>query len=288
MFVRVGLMILLVNVSRAEAGEPPDFVKKMTPPAAVGPVLFAFNGKDLDGFSTYLRYRKEKDPALVFSVVDGCLRISGEEFGGITTKPSFADYHLVAEWRWGGKTYYPRRWRARNSGILIHCSGLEGDGLGAWMAGLESQIIEGGCGDLILVPGKDRAPGRLEAEVRTAPDGRPYYQPGGTVVTRAGGRLNWWGRDPGWTDVIWFRGPDDLDRPFGEWNRTELVCEGDRVTCFVNGRVANAASRLSMTAGRILFQSEGAEILFRKIEVRSLPPKLDGNGATPSRPAGPG
>jgi len=155
------------------------------------------------------------------------------------------------------------------------------------MAGLESQIIEGGCGDLILVPGKNQPPGRLEAEVRTGPDGQAYYQLGGTVVTRTGGRLNWWGRDPAWNDVIWFRGPDDLDRPFGEWNRTELVCEGDRVTCFLNGRVANAASHLSMTSGRILFQSEGAEILFRKIEIRSLPPKLDGNGATPSRPAGP-
>ncbi len=270
MFGRVGWVGFLISLAVARAGTIPDFVKQITAPAASGPVLFAFNGKDLDGFSTFLRYQKEKDPARVFSVVDGCLRISGQEFGGITTRSTFRDYHLVAEWRWGGETYYPRRWRARNSGILVHCSGAEGDGLGSWMAALESQLIEGGCGDLILVPGKDQPPPRLRSEVRTGPDGQPYYQPGGDVVTRTRGRLNWWGRDPGWSDVIWFRGPDDLDHKFGEWNRTELVCDGDRVTCFLNGRIAIAADQLSMTSGRVLFQSEGAEIFFRKIEIRAL------------------
>ncbi len=273
MLGRVGFLGLWFGLMAAQAGEVPDFVKRIIPPPASGPVLFAFNGKDLEGFTTFLRYQKDNDPAHVFSVVDGCLRISGQEFGGATTKATFRDYHLVAEWRWGGETYYPRRWRARNSGILVHCSGAEGDGLGSWMASLESQLIEGGCGDLILVPGKDRPPPRLRSEVRTGPDGQPYYQPGGKVVTRTGGRLNWWGRDPGWNDVIWFRGPDDLDRPFGEWNRTELVCDGDRVTCYLNGRIASAADQLSMTSGRVLFQSEGAEILFRKIEIRALSTK---------------
>ncbi len=270
---RVGLILALALLAPPHSGEVPEFVRHMPPPPVVGPVAFAFNGKDLAGFSTFLRYQKQDDPARVFAVVDGCLRISGEEFGGITTLASFRDYHLVAEWRWGGRTSYPRRWRARNSGILVHCTGAEGDGLGSWMAGLESQLIEGGSGDLILVPGKDRPAPSLRAEVRTGADGQPYYQPGGEVVTRSKGRLNWWGRSPTWSDVIWCRGPDDLERPVGEWNRTELVCDGDRITCYLNGRVANAASHLSMTAGRVLFQSEGAEILFRKIEIHPLPPK---------------
>ncbi len=273
MIDRLVLALAIVGLATARAGDSPETARRMKPPSVVGPVLFAFNGVNLDGFSTFLRYQKKQDPARVFSVKDGQLRISGAEFGGITTAGSFADYHLVAEWRWGGPTYYPRRWRARNSGILVHCTGAEGDGLGSWMPSVESQLIEGGSGDLILVPGKDQTAPRLAAEVRTGADGQPYYQPGGTVITRAKGRLNWWGRDPGWTDVLWFRGPDDLERPVGDWNRTELVCDGDRITCTLNGRVANAASQLSRTSGRVLFQSEGAEILFRKIEIRALPPK---------------
>ncbi len=127
-------MALLGWLAQAHAGDLPDFVRQVPAPAASGPVRFAFNGKDLAGFSTYLRFQQRADPARVFSVTPtGDLRISGAEFGGITTEAAFADYHLVAEWRWGGETYYPRRWRARNSGILVHCTGAEGDGLGSWM-----------------------------------------------------------------------------------------------------------------------------------------------------------
>lgn len=266
-----GLLLVLAGPARAGDGPEPR-CPPGSPPPAVGPVRFAFDGKDLAGFSTFLRYAKEQDPGHVFAVVDGCLRISGGEFGGIATDRSFANYHLVAEWRWGGATHPPRRWQARNSGILVHCSGQPGDGLGSWMAGLESQLIEGGSGDLILVPGRAGPPLQLRAEVRTGGDGQAYYQPGGPLAVRARGRLNWWGRDPDWRDVAWFRGPRDLDRPVGAWNRTDLVCAGDRVTCYLNGRVANAAEVVGPASGRVLLQSEGAEILFRKFEIRDLVP----------------
>lgn len=270
---RVGLVVALAGtLAAARAGDLPDFARRSAPPAPIGLPLFAFDGRSLAGFSTFLRDQHGADPAGVFAVVAGQLRISGEEYGGITTKESFADYHLVAEWRWGGPTHYPRRWRARNSGIMVHCIGAEGDGLGAWMAGLESQLIEGGTGDLLPVPGREQPAPSIQAEVRTGADGQPYFRPGGAVVARSKGRINWWGRDPAWRDILWFRGPDDLDRPVGQWNRTELVCRGDRVSCYLNGRLVNAAGRLGRTAGRILFQSEGAEIWFRRIEVRACPP----------------
>ena len=255
-------------------GGSPEFARQ-PPPPATGPIRFAFNGRDLDGFSTFLRYQHEADPAHVFAVRDGSLCISGAEFGGIATRDSFADYHLVAEWRWGGPTHYPRRWRARNSGILIHATGAEGDGLGSWMASYETQLIEGGCGDLLIVPGAHEPPRSLRASVRTGADGQPYFRPGGEVVTRERGRINWWGRDPRWNDVLWFRGADDPDRPVGEWNRTDLICAGDRVRCYLNGRLVNAADGLSVRSGRVLLQSEGAEIHLRRFEIRALavPPR---------------
>ena len=78
------------------------------------------------------------------------------------------------------------------------------------------------------------------------------------------------GPRPGWKDVLGFRGTRDVEKPAGEWNRMEVVCDGDSITNIVNGYVVNVATRSSLTKGKIIIQSEGAEILFRKIEVRPL------------------
>ena len=264
-------MILALGVlaNPPGAGEIPEFAREV-PAVPTGPPSFAFNGRDLDGFYTWTRWHHREDPDRVFTVADGMVRVSGEEAGGFATVREFSDYHLVAEWRWGTRTYLPRRFNARNSGIMVHCHGADGQALGIWMASVECQIIEGGTGDLILVPAKGEAPPKLATEIRDGPDGQAYYRKGGRAVTRAGGRLNWWGRDPEWGDVLWFRGRRDVEAPVGEWNRMEVICDGDKITCVLNGVVVNAGTGSSLTAGKILFQSEGAEIFFRKIEVRPL------------------
>ena len=83
----------------------PEFAKRL-PDYKSGDPVFAFNGKDLEGWYTYLNGPKFEDPDHVFTVTaDGMLRISGQGFGGVTTKRSFKDYHLVAEWKWGDKTW---------------------------------------------------------------------------------------------------------------------------------------------------------------------------------------
>ena len=50
----------------------------------------------------------------------------------------------------------------------------------------------------------------------------------------------------------------------------EVICDGDTITNIVNGNVVNVGTKSSLTEGKIQFQSEGAEIFFRKIEVRPL------------------
>ena len=261
------LLITLVVASN-RAGEIPPFAKEI-PAVKSGPRVFSFNGKDLSGFYTFTRYHQYRDPYRVFTVRDGMIHVSGEEHGGLATRESFSDYHLIAEWKWGNETWHPRRYRARNSGIMVHCVGPDGDGLASWMESIECQIIEGGSGDLIVVPGKGKPPS-LSCEVRTGPDGQVYYQKGGELQTRRKFGFNWWGRDPDWKDVQWFRGPDDVERPVGEWNRMEVICDGDTITCVLNGILVNAAKKSSLTSGKVLFQSEGAEIFFRKIEIRPL------------------
>ena len=50
----------------------------------------------------------------------------------------------------------------------------------------------------------------------------------------------------------------------------EITCDADKILCRLNGKLVNVGAGSSLTSGKILFQSEGAEIFFRKIEVRPL------------------
>src|SRR4029079_13895901 len=154
----------------------PAFARSV-PAVRSGPPVFAFNGKDLAGFYTYLHDHKYEDPDGVFTVRDGLLRISGRELGGLTTRQEFGDYHLITEWKWGGKTWPPRVDKARDSGILLRCVGPDGAASGHWMESQECQIIEGDCGDFIMVPGLGKP--SLTCEVRIGPDGQPYFEKGG-------------------------------------------------------------------------------------------------------------
>ncbi len=251
----------------SHAQKAPSFAREL-PQINTGEPAFAFNGKDLAGFYTYLREHKYKDPAKVFTVHDGMIHISGQEFGGLTTRDEFHDYHLIAEWKWGERTWAPRKEKARDSGILLHCVGPDGAAGGNWMQSQECQIIEGGCGDFIMVPGQAKP--SLTCETRTAADGQWYFEKGGTPLARDSGRFNWWGRDPHWKDTLGFRGKRDVEKPAGQWNRMEVICDGDTITNIVNGYVVNAGIKSSLTKGKIIFQSEGAEIVFRKIEIRPL------------------
>ena len=77
------------------------------------------------------------------------------------------------------------------------------------------------------------------------------------------------GRNP-WKDEKGFRGPHEIERPAGQWNRMEVLCAGDKITNVLNGKVVNHGTNSSHTKGKILFQSEGAEVFFRTIELLPL------------------
>ena len=267
-FIVVGVGLAATALAAASpAQEIPSFAQEV-PRIRTKEPIFQFNRKDLTGFYTYLNKHKYDDPAQVFTVHDGMIRISGEEFGGLTTTDEFHDYHLVAEWKWGERTFGSRKQAARDSGILLHCVGPDGAAGGMWMQSQECQLIEGGCGDFIMVNGRDKP--SLTCETRVGPDRQFYFEKRGKAVTRNSGRYNWWGRDPAWKDVLGFRGSRDVEKSAGEWNRTEVICDGDSITNIVNGYVVNIGSKSSLTRGKIIFQSEGAEIFFRKIEIRPL------------------
>jgi hypothetical protein len=47
--------------------------------------------------------------------------------------------------------------------------------------------------------------------------------------------------------------------------------QGGNLTYYVNGQLVNQTSEGTLTEGRLLFQSEGAEVYFRRIELQPLP-----------------
>jgi len=245
--------------------------------------IHLFDGKSLAPFYTWLVDDHREDPLRVFTVVDQvdgapAIRISGERWGGLVTRESYRDYRLVVEFRWGLATWGERRNASRDSGILIHGQGPDGntgaDGNGAWMRSVEAQIIEGGVGDIILVGGfEDRGPRltpHLTARAGKDRDDEAVFDPRGEAREFESGRINWLGRDVDWQDRLGFRGKQDVESPYGEWTRLEVLADGDRVTNVVNGKVVNEGTRSSLTEGRILVQSEGAEIYFRRIDLEPL------------------
>jgi len=193
-----------------------------------------FNGKDLTGWYSYLKTRgKSNDSAGVFSVKDGLLHITGQEFGYIVTNKKFNDFHLVAEFKWGEKKYPPRENRVRDNGIL-YCV-VDSDKV--WPRAIECQIQEGDCGDFWLID-----------SVTVVIDGARTQS---TKNTRAIKKK-------------------DNEKPSGEWNRLEIFMQKGKCIHIMNGVVVNEGTDASLRTGRLLIQSEGAEIYYRKIEIEEL------------------
>jgi hypothetical protein len=230
------------------------------------------------------------DPERIFRIekdADGrpLLRVTGHGYGGLITKQSYRDYRLVLEFRWTGHTSGKREKRARDNGLLLHCTGQPGNCASAkskftgkfespWMKGVELQIIEGGVGDILVLGGwKDDGtfwPTTLRARYGKDRDGEMVFDKNAELRPFEATRLNWWGRDPDWKDEVGFRGKQDVESPMGQWTRVEAIVRGGDFTYFVNGTLVNEAKDCSMSEGRILIQTEGAEILFRKIDLEPL------------------
>ena len=270
-FANFGAAVLIASHTAAAFSADED-------PAPITPAekIVLFNGEDLSGFYIYISDTMYDDPRKVFTVerdVDGApaIRVSGDGFGGLITQDAFRDYRLVVEYRWGTKTWGQREKASRDSGILLHCTGPDGDYNGVWPSSIECQIIEGGTGDLLVVPGKDaKMPPSVVSEIELDRDGEKTWKKGGQRELIKAGRVNWYGRDPDWKDVLGYRGKKDVQGDGQEWTTVECVADGDRLQYFVNGKLVNEAFEATPSAGKLCFQTEGAEIYFRKIELHPL------------------
>jgi hypothetical protein len=214
-----------------------------------------FNGKNFAGFDTLLRdHGIDSDPDKVFQIEDGTLHISGEELGGLVTKKEYQNYYLRAEFKWGEKLYAPRLGKARDSGIQYNLTGP----LKVWSHMMEFQINEGGTGDMWVINGTGASVNGQTYQSTAEPGPKQYI------------RIPHIGRGP-LVNVTEYRDPvGDLEKPHGTWNLLELVVDHNRILYFVNGKLALSATDANADHGKILFQCEGAEVYFRKMEIANL------------------
>ena len=186
-------MTLLLTVTVASAD-----------PVVPHEVAQLFNGKDLTGFTTWLKDAKRQDPRKVFTVSDGMIHVSGDGFGYLATEKDYRDYRLIVEYKWGKRTDGGKY--VRNSGVLVHASGPDGNHNGTFMASIECQLAQGCVGDLIVIGGKDAngkvIPVALKAETVLGPDKHPRWKKGGPVRAFTQGHLWWSLHDPNYTELL--------------------------------------------------------------------------------------
>lgn len=262
----------------ARAAEPPA----AAPAAAWRPL---FNGRDLGGWVTYVATPEgdaplvpDADPTGVFTVAAedgaGIVRVSGRTLGAITTVEEFDGLHFRVQYRWGLGRFGNRAAVARDTGILYAAVGPPDPRTG-WMTSVENNIMEKGTGQWWSVNGAV-----IDAEGEWITDANELFVP-----YKREGR--------GERNLVWRRGaprvavtkdngitpPFDVEQPFGNWNTVEVVFWGGQCIHVLNGRVnlvaVNPRHRdgdawRPLARGRIQLQSEGAEVSFRKAEVRPL------------------
>lgn len=235
-------------------------------------VIRPFNGKDLHGFTKWLREADRNDSEMNYSVTDGMIHISGEGMGYLATVDAYRNYHLSVEYKWGKRTDGSKY--VRNAGILLHATGPEGNARGIWMASIEVQLAQGCEGDFIVIRGKDEnadlIPVDITSNTVTAADGRTRWKADGKKTRYAGKQFWWSNHEVGFKELLDTRGRNDPASPLGEWTKVECICDGNRITVRINGQTVNECYNVFPSAGRILLENEKNEILFRKLEIKPL------------------
>lgn len=214
-----------------------------------------------------------KDPLNVFTVIkeknEPVLYISGQMYGGLSTKEEYGDYHLNVQFKWGEKKYEPRLKSLRDNGILYHCCSEHGKFWNVWMNSIEFQIQENEMGDLYALSGRP-----LRANASQDKDSVWVYSPKSGLVEFGGG-MPAGTKKRGRCKAI-----QHLEKPNGEWNTLELICLGDMSLHVVNGVVVNVIHEDTKTAvaggakylrkGKIQLQCEGAEAYYKDIKIKAI------------------
>ncbi|MFC1569793.1 DUF1080 domain-containing protein [bacterium] len=129
------------------------------------------------------------------------------------------------------------RWveKESNSGVFLHAQKPDQ----VWPKCIECQLHAGDAGDFILI-GK----GSITVDEMKHENTESYL-----MISKM---------------------QESSEKPAGEWNTYKIICEANKITCYVNGVLQNKGSQASLDKGHIAIQSEGAPIEFKNIYLELL------------------
>jgi Domain of Unknown Function (DUF1080) len=130
------------------------------------------------------------------------------------------------------KLHVEWRWptEATNSGVFVHAK--EPDSI--WLKCIECQLQAGNAGDFVCMNGADMT--------ERTDKSKPFVK----------------------------KLAASSEKPTGEWNAMEVVCEGNTIKVTVNGILQNKGTNVSVTKGSICLQSEGKDVEFRNVYLEKL------------------
>jgi Domain of Unknown Function (DUF1080) len=228
----------LLCFEEAKNGDYNDYVFVVKNIAPVTSDLFIplFNGKNLDGWHTFLKgIGKNADPDNNFKIEDSALHVLGKDLGYAITEKAYSNFHFKIDFKWGIKKWPPRENAKRDGGVCYNIPPDEPDSI--WPRSIECQIQEGDAGDFWLL---------------------------GFSTIKVNGIQN---VPANHTRMIKQK---DAEKPSGEWNTVEIISYNGKCIQIVNGIVVNVGEEASIKNGRILLQSEYAEIYYRNVKIRKL------------------
>ena len=193
-----------------------------------------FDGKTLDGWTFIVKPDKDgkkADPKDTWSVKDGVIRCTGKPNGCMVTKSEYADYVLKLKWR------FPADGKGGNSGVLLHVRDEK-----YWPTSVEAQLLTGRAGDILLTNPPD-ATLDVDTSRQNPKVERHFFR---------------------------IEPKEPVEKKLGEWNEYEITCKGGDIALAINGVKVNEGKNGNLTKGRIALQSEGAEIHFKDVVLKSL------------------
>jgi neutral ceramidase len=187
----------------------------------------------LAGWKFFSEDPKAKPSDVWQLTADGVLVCKGTPQGYIYTEKSYADFVLTLQWRTP-----PGRTPGRG-GVLVRMTGKHK----IWPKCLEAQLNAGDEGDFW----------GLDGYTLSGPERRLK-----TIPNQQLGKL---------TNL---KRTEAAVKARGEWNRYEIIAQGESVTLRINGREVNRATGCAAVSGPICLTAEGDEIHFRRVALRPL------------------
>ena len=208
--------------------------KKLPWPVTPRKKTVLFNGKDLEGWVRFIPDDKpDKDKKWT---VD---KVWSVKDGVIRCEGIPNGYIRTVDSYANYKLHLEWRWpeKPTNSGVLLHREGIDK----TWPRSVEAQLMHENAGDFwlidqttIKVDGKQVGPKKFANAKKKHPSN---------------------------------------EKPLGQWNSYDIICDGKTISLFVNGLLQNQGTDSTLSSGPICLQSEGSPIEFRNIYLEPVPKK---------------